>query len=43
MTDINNAPVGFDTLGLPENLLYALVALGFESSTPIQAKTIPPL
>ncbi|XQW85975.1 DEAD/DEAH box helicase [Thalassotalea piscium] len=43
MTDTNNAPVGFDALGLPENLLTALVALGFESSTPIQAKTIPPL
>ncbi|GHE80025.1 DEAD/DEAH box helicase [Thalassotalea profundi] len=43
MTDINNASVGFDTLGLPENLLSALVVLGFESSTPIQAKTIPPL
>ncbi|AZQ85402.1 DEAD/DEAH box helicase [Colwellia sp. Arc7-635] len=43
MTDLNNAPVGFDTLGLPENLVSAVKALGFESSTPIQAQTIPPL
>ena len=44
MTDINNdAPVGFDALGLPENLLSAVKALGFTASTPIQAKTIPPL
>jgi len=43
MTDLNNAPVGFDTLGLPENLVSAVKALGFESSTAIQAQTIPPL
>jgi len=43
MTEQTNAPVSFDSLGLPENLLSALTALGFESSTPIQAKTIPPL
>ncbi|MGB1197647.1 MAG: DEAD/DEAH box helicase [Thalassotalea sp.] len=43
MTDTNNALVGFDALGLPENLLSALKTLGFESATPIQAKTIPPL
>ena len=43
MLNIDNASVGFDTLGLPENLLSALKTLGFESSTPIQAKTIPPL
>jgi len=43
MLNIDNASVGFDTLGLPETLLSALKALGFESSTPIQAKTIPPL
>jgi ATP-dependent RNA helicase DeaD len=43
MTDINNAPVGFDALGLPENLVGAVKALGFESSTAIQAQTIPPL
>jgi ATP-dependent RNA helicase DeaD len=43
MINIDNAPVGFDTLGLPETLLAALKVLGFESSTAIQAQTIPPL
>ena len=43
MLNINNAPVGFDALGLPEYLLSAVTALGFESSTDIQAQTIPPL
>lgn len=43
MTTPNNAPVSFDALGLPKNLLSALEALGFENSTPIQAQTIPPL
>jgi ATP-dependent RNA helicase DeaD len=43
MTSPNNAPVSFDSLGLPKVLLSALNTLGFESSTPIQAKTIPPL
>lgn len=43
MLNIDNASVGFDALGLPENLLSALKTLGFEHSTPIQAKTIPPL
>ena len=43
MTDTNNAVIGFDSLGLPENILSAVNALGFTSSTPIQAKTIPPL
>lgn len=43
MTSPTNAPVSFDALGLPKVLLSALNALGFESSTPIQAKTIPPL
>ncbi|TWX73123.1 DEAD/DEAH box helicase [Colwellia sp. C1TZA3] len=43
MTDLNNASVGFDSLGLPENLVSAVKALGFESSTAIQAQTIPPL
>ena len=41
MTDTNNAAIGFDALGLPENLLSALTAMGFESSTAIQAQTIP--
>jgi len=43
MTTTNNAPVSFDSLGLPETLLSALKAIGFESSTAIQAQTIPPL
>lgn len=43
MTTTNDAPVSFDSLGLPETLLSALKTLGFESSTAIQAKTIPPL
>ena len=43
MTDLNNASVGFDDLGLPENLVSAVKALGFENSTAIQAQTIPPL
>jgi ATP-dependent RNA helicase DeaD len=43
MTDVNNASLGFDALGLPENLLSALNDLGFAQATPIQAKTIPSL
>jgi len=43
MTTTNDAPVSFDSLGLPETLLSALTTLGFESSTAIQAQTIPPL
>jgi ATP-dependent RNA helicase DeaD len=43
MTDLNNASIGFDALGLPENLVSAVKALGFETSTAIQAQTIPPL
>lgn len=43
MLNINNASTGFDTLGLPENLLSAVKALGFDSATPIQLKTIPSL
>ena len=35
--------VGFDTLGLPENLLSAIISIGFTSATDIQAQTIPPL
>ena len=35
--------VSFDTLGLPTNLLSAIVSIGFTSATDIQAKTIPPL
>lgn len=43
MTTNNDAPVSFDALGLPEKLLSAVKALGFESATGIQAQTIPPL
>jgi len=43
MTDQKNAPVGFDSLGLPENLLSAVLSIGFSSATDIQAQTIPPL
>lgn len=37
------ATVGFDSLGLPANLLTALTSIGFTSATDIQAQTIPPL
>lgn len=43
MLNIDNASTGFDALGLPENLLSAVNELGFDSATPIQAKTIPSL
>jgi ATP-dependent RNA helicase DeaD len=43
MTDQNNAVIGFDSLGLPENLLSAVLSIGFTSATDIQAQTIPPL
>ena len=35
--------VGFDSLGLPENLLSAVTSIGFSSATAIQAQTIPHL
>ena len=37
------ASVAFNSLGLPENLLTAITAIGFDSATDIQAQTIPPL
>ncbi|GAA0822443.1 DEAD/DEAH family ATP-dependent RNA helicase [Colwellia asteriadis] len=43
MTDQKTLPVSFDTLGLPENLLSAVLSIGFSSATAIQAQTIPPL
>lgn len=43
MLNIDNSAVGFDGLGLPEKILSAVTELGFESATPIQAKTIPSL
>ncbi len=39
----SNDEVGFDSLGLPENLLTAVTNIGFSSATAIQAQTIPPL
>ncbi|SET55099.1 DEAD/DEAH box helicase [Thalassotalea agarivorans] len=43
MTDSINAAIGFDALGLPENILSSLETLGFEQATAIQAQTIPHL
>jgi ATP-dependent RNA helicase DeaD len=40
-TEQNNAAIGFDTLGLPENLLTAVTSIGFDAATDIQAQTIP--
>ena len=37
------APLLFSDLGLPETLLAALREVGYESPSPIQAATIPPL
>ncbi|MGN6111694.1 MAG: DEAD/DEAH box helicase [Luteimonas sp.] len=42
MNDATDAP-RFADLGLPEPLLRALAAVGYESPSPIQAATIPPL
>jgi ATP-dependent RNA helicase DeaD len=39
----DSAAPGFAALGLPEFLLQALSAVGYESPSPIQAATIPPL
>jgi len=38
-----DAPTRFEDLGLPEGLLRALADVGYESPSPIQAATIPPL
>ncbi|MEI6894813.1 MAG: DEAD/DEAH box helicase [Colwellia sp.] len=43
MTDQTNDAVAFDSLGLPENLLSAVLSIGFTSATDIQVQTIPPL
>ncbi|MHB1991709.1 DEAD/DEAH box helicase [Metallibacterium scheffleri] len=42
-TTAEPTPVSFSTLGLPESLLRALQAVGYETPSPIQAATIPPL
>jgi len=39
----DKAAIGFDSLGLPTNLLTAITSIGFTSATDIQAQTIPPL
>src|SRR5690606_31485510 len=46
MTSADDTPAQgpkFTDLGLPESLLQALAAVGYESPSPIQAATIPPL
>ncbi|WP_067436293.1 DEAD/DEAH box helicase [Nocardioides jensenii] len=44
MTDPEiDAPPTFDELGLDERVLKALKKIGYESPSPIQAETIPPL
>ncbi|HEY2346566.1 MAG TPA: DEAD/DEAH box helicase [Xanthomonadaceae bacterium] len=42
-TDSTHAPLRFTDLGLPEPLLRALADVGYESPSPIQNATIPPL
>ncbi len=41
--DHDPAPAGFDALALQPNVLRALSDVGYESPSPIQAATIPPL
>jgi len=43
MTQNDASPQLFSTLGLPAFLQENLSALGYETATPIQAGTIPPL
>jgi len=42
-TETEIEAVAFASLGLPENLLSAVLSIGFEAATDIQALTIPPL
>jgi ATP-dependent RNA helicase DeaD len=42
-TVIEPEAIAFASLGLPENLLSAVLSIGFTSATDIQALTIPPL
>ena len=42
-TETVTEAVAFASLGLPENLLSAVLSIGFTSATDIQALTIPPL
>jgi ATP-dependent RNA helicase DeaD len=41
--DTHDVPVGFADLGLADELVGALTALGYEEPTPIQREAIPPL
>ncbi|MDO4908235.1 MAG: DEAD/DEAH box helicase [Corynebacterium sp.] len=41
VTEKDNSSVGFEELGLPENVLAAVKKVGFETPSPIQARTIP--
>ncbi|MEM7364330.1 MAG: DEAD/DEAH box helicase [Pseudomonadota bacterium] len=43
MSETGVAPTNFSDLGLPDALLAALAAVGYETPTPIQAETIPVL
>src|SRR5690606_11980951 len=43
MTTSEPATIGFADLALPEPLLRVLRDVGYESPSPIQAQTIPPL
>ncbi|MCF4006920.1 DEAD/DEAH box helicase [Corynebacterium uropygiale] len=40
-TTTDDAPEGFDGLGLPDDVLSAVQRVGFESPSPIQSETIP--
>ncbi|MBL4822746.1 MAG: DEAD/DEAH box helicase [Colwellia sp.] len=42
-TEETSTAIGFDTLGLPADLLTAITSIGFTAATDIQAQTIPPL
>jgi len=42
-TEEKSTAIGFDTLGLPADLLTAITSIGFTAATDIQAQTIPPL
>ena len=43
MTTSEDTPIGFADLALPDTLLRVLRDIGYESPSPIQAATIPPL
>lgn len=43
MSESSMSPSSFSDLGLPPVLLKALQRVGYESPSPIQSRTIPPL